>query len=58
MCLQWHRIDYTEAWLGFSYDFGVTVIGHQNADARGLATVCLRSIHPPENIQNGRCPGG
>jgi hypothetical protein len=41
----------------FSNDFGVTVIRHQNADAIGLASVRLRGIHPPENIQNGGCPG-
>jgi hypothetical protein len=41
-------MDYTEAQLlGFSYDFGVTVIRHQNVDAMGLASARLRSIHPP-----------
>ena len=50
--------DYTEArLLGFSYDFGVTVIHHQNADAMVLASACMRGIHPPDNIQNGGCPG-
>ena len=39
--------DYTEArLLGFSYDFGVTVIHHQNADAMVLASACMRGIHP------------
>ena len=51
--------DYTEAGLlGFSNDFGVTVIRHQNADAMVLASARLRGIHPPENIQNGGRPGG
>jgi hypothetical protein len=51
--------DYTEAWLlGFSYDFGVTIICHQNADAMVLASALMRGIQPPDNIQNGRCPGG
>jgi hypothetical protein len=39
--------------LGFSNDFDVTVIRHQNADAMSLASVRLRGIHAPENIQNG-----
>ena len=39
--------DYTEAqFLGFSYDFGVTVIRHQNADAMALASALMRGIHP------------
>ena len=39
------RIDYTEAGLlGFSNDFGVTVIRHQNADAMVLASARLRGI--------------
>ena len=45
--------------LGFSYDFGVTVIRHQNADAMVLASALMRGcIHSPDNIENGRCPGG
>ena len=40
--------DYTEArLLGFSYDFGVTVIRHQNANAMVLAAPLMRGIHPP-----------
>jgi hypothetical protein len=52
--------DKTEArLLGFSYDFGVTVIRHQNADAMVLASALIRGcIHSPDNIENGRCPGG
>jgi hypothetical protein len=51
--------DYTEGrLLGFSYDFGVTVIRRQNADAMILASARMRGIHPPDNIQNGRRPGG
>jgi hypothetical protein len=51
--------DDTEArLLGFSYDFGVTVIRHQNADAMVLASALMRGIHPPDNIQNGGRPGG
>jgi hypothetical protein len=51
--------DYTEGrLLDFSYDFGVTVIRHQNADAMILASARMRGIHPPDNIQNGRRPGG
>jgi hypothetical protein len=51
--------DKTEArLLGFSYDFGVTVIRHQNADAMVLASALMRGIHSPDNIENGRCPGG
>jgi hypothetical protein len=42
----------------FSYDFGVTVIRHQNADAIVLASARLRGIHPPDNIQNCGRPGG
>ena len=39
--------DYTEGrLLGFSYDFGVTVIRHQNADAMILASARMRGIHP------------
>ena len=30
--------------LGFSYDYGVTVIRHQNADAMVLASVLMRGI--------------
>ena len=29
-----------------------------NADAMVLASARLRGIHPPDNIQNGGCPGG
>jgi hypothetical protein len=48
------RIDYTEArLLGFSNDFGLIVIRHQNVDAMVLASARLRGIHPPDNIQNG-----
>jgi hypothetical protein len=50
-----HRIetiqnrDYTEdRLLVFSYDFGVTIIRHQNADAMVLASAPMRSIHPPQ----------
>jgi hypothetical protein len=51
--------NYTEAQLlGFSYDFDVTVIRHQNTDAMVLASVLMRGIHPPDNIQNGRRPVG
>ena len=32
--------------LGFSYDFGVTVIRHQNTDAMVLASALMRGIHP------------
>jgi hypothetical protein len=38
--------DYTEAWLGFSYDFGVTIIRHQNDDTIVLASALIRGIHP------------
>ena len=39
--------DYTDArLLGFSYDFGVTVIRHQNTDAMILASALMRGIHP------------
>ena len=43
-----HRIETTtEArLLGFSYDFGVTVIRHQNADAMVLASALMKGIHP------------
>jgi hypothetical protein len=44
--------------LGFSYDFGVTVIHHQNDDAMVLAGALLGGFHPPDNIQNDRRPGG
>jgi hypothetical protein len=30
----------------FSYDFGVTVVRHQNVDAMVLATALMRDIHP------------
>jgi hypothetical protein len=51
--------DYTEDRpLGFSYDFGVTVIRHQHADAIVLASALMRGIHPPDNIQNGGRPRG
>ena len=53
--------DYTEArHLGFSYDFGVTVICHQNADAMvlDLVALILRGIYTPDNIQNSGRPGG
>ena len=55
-----HRLETnTEArHLGFSYDFGVTIICHHNADAMVLASALMRDIQPPDNIQNGRCPGG
>jgi hypothetical protein len=50
--------DYTEArLLGFSYDFGVTVIRHQNADAMFIVSALMRGTHPPDNIQNGGRPG-
>ena len=50
---------YTEArLLGFSYDLGITVIRHKNADAMVLTSALMRSIHPPDNIQNGGRPGG
>jgi hypothetical protein len=42
----YHRIDTEARFLGFSYDFGVTVIRHQNADAMVLATLLMRGIHP------------
>jgi hypothetical protein len=39
--------DYTEGrLLVFSYDFGVTVIRHQNADAMVVASALMRGIHP------------
>ena len=44
-----HRIETirTEArLLGFSYDFGVTVIRHKNAEAMVLASALMRDIHP------------
>jgi hypothetical protein len=44
--------------LGFSYDFGVTVIHHQNDDVMVLAGALLGGFHPPDNIQNDRRPGG
>ena len=44
--------------LGFSYDFGVTVIRHLNAHAMVLASALMRGIHPLDNIQNGERPGG
>jgi hypothetical protein len=51
--------NYTEArLLGFSYDFGVIVICHQNADVMVLASALMRDIHPPDNIQNGGRPRG
>ena len=51
--------DYTEArLLGFSNDFGVTIIHHQNADAMVLANALVRGIHHPDNIENGARPGG
>jgi hypothetical protein len=54
-----HRIGYTQGrLLGFSYDFGVTRNSSSNADAMVLASARLRGIHPPDNIQNGGCPGG
>jgi hypothetical protein len=55
-----HRIETTaEArLLGFSYDLGITVIRHKNADAMVLTSALMRSIHPPDNIQNGGRPGG
>jgi hypothetical protein len=54
-----HRIRYTEGrLLRFSYDFGVTRNSSSNADAMVLASARLRGIHPPDNIQNGGCPGG
>ena len=44
--------NYTEARpLGFSYDFGVIVICHQNADAMVLASALMRGIHPPDNSE-------
>jgi hypothetical protein len=52
-----HRSPTSWFFLWFSNDFGVTVIGHQNADAMVLASARLRGIHPLDNIQ-GRCPGG
>jgi hypothetical protein len=33
--------------LGFSYDFGVTAIHHQNVDAMILASALMSGIHPP-----------
>jgi hypothetical protein len=33
--------------LGFSYDFGVTAIRHQNVDAMILASALMSGIHPP-----------
>ena len=54
-----HRIRYTEGrLLGFSYDFGVTRNSSSIADAKVLASACLRDIHPPDIIQNGERPGG
>ena len=54
-----HRIRYTEGrLLGFSYDFGITRNSSSNADAMVLASACLRGIHPPDIIQNGKRPGG
>jgi hypothetical protein len=47
-----------KALLGFSYDFGVTRNSSSNADAMALASACLRGIHPPDIIQNGKRPGG
>jgi hypothetical protein len=34
------------------------VIYHQNTDAMVLADALLGGIHPPDNIQNDRRPGG
>ena len=51
--------DYTETrLLGFSYDFGVTAIRHQNADAIPIASALMRGMNPPDNIQHGGRPGG
>ena len=39
--------NYTEArLLGFSYDFGITVIRHQKADTMVIARALMRGIHP------------
>jgi hypothetical protein len=54
---------YTEArLLGFSYDFGLTVIRHQNADTMVLASALMRGIPIPpldvrhfEYYQGGEC---
>jgi hypothetical protein len=59
-----HRRATSLFFLSFSYDFGVTrnlhIYGNlsSNADAMVAASVRLRGIHPPDIIQNGRCPGG
>jgi hypothetical protein len=48
----WGILEYAdtlEARIG-DYDFGVTVIRHQNADAMVLASALMRGIHPPDNI--------
>jgi hypothetical protein len=45
--------DYTEDRLiSFSNDFGVTVIRH------GPSQCAFERHSPPDNIQNGGCPGG
>jgi hypothetical protein len=43
--------NYTEVRF-FPYDFGVTVIRHQIADAMVLASALMRDIHPPDSVQN------
>jgi hypothetical protein len=44
--IQCHRIETTEArLLDFSYDFGVTAIRHQNADA--IPSQCAYERHEP-----------
>jgi hypothetical protein len=53
-----HRRPTSWFFLWFSYDFGVTRNSSSNADAMVLASARLRGIHPPDNIQNGGCPGG
>ena len=53
-----HRRPTSSFCLWFSYDFGITCNSSSNADAMVLASMRLRGIHPPDNIQNGRHPGG
>jgi hypothetical protein len=51
--------DYTDArLLGFSYDFGVTVIRHQNTDAMILASALMRGIHPLMILKIADIQGG
>ena len=53
-----HRRPTSSFSLWFSYDFGITCNSSSNADAMVLASMHLRGIHPPDNIQNGNIQGG